>query len=158
MTDTLTRPGDTSSGRPPSCLSYAEAVEATGVTRRHLRRLVAAGKLEAVDHGGRRWVTTSSLLAAGLTLSAPKPQLSNSGPGEGGIPGQDPSVSLVEEVERLRRELAVARALADERGREIEWFRDHAARLTAMLPPGPQGDQAPGPEGGPSKRWWRKAR
>jgi excisionase family DNA binding protein len=158
MTDTLTRPEDTSSVRPPSCLSYTEAVEATGVTRRHLRRLVAAGKLEAVDHGGRRWVTTSSLLAAGLTLSAPKGQINSPGPGEAGTPGQDPSASLVEEVERLRRELAVARALADERGRELDWFRDHAARLTAMLPPGPQGDQAPGPQGGPRKRWWRKAR
>jgi excisionase family DNA binding protein len=168
MTDTLTRPEDTSpdeSTRPPGCLSYSEAVEATGVTRRHLRRLVAAGKLEAVDHGGRRWVTTSSLLSAGLSLTAPKAQANGTGPTEWAkdeTPGRSGGPSRDDEVEILRRQVAVLQALADERGRELERVHALALHLAALQPGGRGGDQTPGPaEGtvpGSRRRWWRKTR
>ena len=165
MTDTLDLTEGTSSrsaDRPVGCLSYVEAVEATGVSRRHLRRLAAAGKLEVMDQGGRRWVTTASLLGAGLSLNAPKPQASGAGPGGAETPGPAGGSSLATEVESLRRQVAVLQALVDERGRELDWFRDHATQLAAALPPGPQGDQTPGHAGGTvpgtKQRWWRKAR
>jgi excisionase family DNA binding protein len=165
MTETLTRPEDTSPDgltRPPGYLSYAEAVDATGVTRRHLRRLVAAGKLEAVDHGGRRWVTTSSLLSAGLTLSAPKGQISGDGRGGDETPGPAGGRTRDEEIESLRRQVAVLQAVADERARELERVHALAAHLAAALPAGSGGDQTPGPpEGtvpGSKRRLWRRAR
>lgn len=98
---------------PPGCLSYGDAVAATGVTRRHLRRLVSSGRLEAVDHGGRRWVTTSSLLGAGFTL-APRKAVGEQERPEAPVWGRD------DEVEALRREVAVLQAVVDERGRELE--------------------------------------
>jgi excisionase family DNA binding protein len=168
MTDTLTRSPDASSDdptRPPGHLSYAEAVEATGVSRRHLRRLVAAGKLEAADHGGRRWVTTSSLLAAGLTLTAPKPQANGTGQGgQGGdeTPGHAGGSATDAELESLRRQLAVVQAVADERGRELERVHALAMHLIALQPGGRTGDQTPGPgEGtvpGAKRRRWLRAR
>jgi hypothetical protein len=113
---------------PPGCLSYGQAVAATGVTRRHLRRLVAAGKLEAVDHGGRRWVTMTSLLSAGLTLGASRAQAK---PTAGEAPSE--AWGRDDEVEALRREVAVLQAVVDERGRELERVYALAGELVAVL-------------------------
>ena len=111
---------------PPGCLSYEDAVAATGVTRRHLRRLVAAGRLEAVDHGGRRWVTTSSLLAAGFTL-APRKAVGERQQSEAAAWGRD------DEVAALRREVAVLQALVDERGRQLDRVYAVVDDLVAVL-------------------------
>lgn len=122
------RPGDGAGHDPgpPGCLSYEDAVAATGVTRRHLRRLVSSGRLEAVDHAGRRWVTTSSLLAAGFTLASRKAAGERERP-EPAEWGRD------DEVEALRREVAVLQVLVDERGRELERIYALAGELAAVV-------------------------
>jgi len=158
-------------GRPPGTLSYAEAAEATGLSRRHLRRLVAAGTLEAVDMGGRRWVATASLLAAGHQLRGPSgwktgedsPAVAAGGhvrrwPVDG--PGQS------EELVALRHQAKVAEALAEERSREIarlvtenERLYNLATRAMAMLSSG-EGTNPPAmAEDGPRprpRRWLRR--
>ncbi len=58
--------------RPPNSLTLREAEEATGRSTRHLRRLLAEGKVDGVvGDDGRRYVTTASLLQAGLSLQKP---------------------------------------------------------------------------------------
>lgn len=134
--------------RPSGHISYAEAEEATGLSRRHLRRLVADGTLDAMDAGGRRWVTTASLVSAGYRLNP-------SGPGPETVATEGTETpDMAEEVERLRRQLAVAEALAAERLREIERLGELTHRTLALLPAN-GGTPAPDTAGG---RWWRRKR
>lgn len=131
--------------RPPGHLTYREATDATGVGIRHLRRLVAGGRLEAVTWGGRRWVTPAGLRAAGLTTNGPKPQVSGGGTVAGGSPGP----AADDEVTVLRRRLAVAEALAEDRLRQLDRLDMLATRLTAALPSGDVASR-------PSRRRWRR--
>jgi hypothetical protein len=132
-----------------------EASEATGLSTRHLRRLLAQEKLEGVmADDGRRYVTTSSLLQAGLSLSAPdhgSPQQQDRSGGQ--------VSALQEEVTRLRARLdeAERRAVAAE-DREA-WARLTIDRILTALPAGPDRPlDASGGEVTPavSRRWWRK--
>ncbi len=166
--------GDGSSGdpgRPPGTLSYAEAAEATGLSRRHLRRLVAAGTLEAVDMGGRRWVATASLLAAGHQLRGPSGWKTGEDSPEAAVGGHGrrwppDSPGQSEELVVLRYQVKVAETLAEERSREIarlvtenERLYNLATRAMAMLSSG-EGTSPPAvAEDGPRprpRRWFRR--
>lgn len=149
-------------------VTAGEAARLTGVSRRTILRRVAAGEIEGATRTdtGAWSIPTRALLAAGYELRTP--------------PDPEP-VPEVETPDRLRAELdavradladmstrlAVAEALADERGATIAHLREQLTTVTRALPaadPAPTPTPEPAPvRPGPgrarrladrARRWW----
>lgn len=118
--------------RPANSLTLREAEEATGRSTRHLRRLLAEGKVEGVvGDDGRRYVSTASLLQAGLSLQRP----AGDSPPAPDMAGREVTV-LQEEVTRLRARLEEAERRARRAEEGEAWARLTIDRILTALPAG----------------------
>ena len=120
---------DEATTRP--ALTLSEAARATGKHRNTVRNALDSDRFpNAYRDGAGTWrIPVGDLLAAGFPLHAPAgPDAEDATQGHtNAATAGDDAERLRADVDDLRRRLAVAEALAAERGRELE-------RLWAMLP------------------------
>lgn len=139
----------------PPDVSQAKAAQVCGVSTATIRRARVAGRLDGVRKAadGSGWlIPIPSLVAAGLLDRVSPPDtvtprtVSPDTTPPVTPPVTPPDMVPLREVEDLRRRLAVAEALADERARSLEDLRV-SMRMLAAAPP------ARAPE---KRRWWSR--
>lgn len=125
-------------------LSLSQAARLTGRSKSTIGRAIKSGRLSATrNQDGTFGINPAELLRA-FPRNEPEPSPSRpaDGPGDGEGTGG--------ELAELRARLAVAEAVAEERGRALEAAERNLADLRRMLP-APAAPEA----ASPSRPWWR---
>lgn len=112
-------------------LTITDVSKRAGVSRRTIGRMIAEGRLEAVQDSSGVWrITPAQVLAAGLPLDR-------------NTPTETPTAPVTDETERLRAELVewrtraqVAEAIATERGAILDDLRQALAMAQRTLTTG----------------------
>lgn len=127
-------------------LSLSQAARLTGRSKSTIGRAIKSGRLSAArNEDGTFGIDPAELLRA-FPRNEPEPGPSRPAGGSGD--GEGTGGELAE----LRARLAVAEAVAEERGRALEAAERNLADLRRMLP----APAAPDAAVSPSRPWWRR--